>query len=81
MIYQPSGCDSCAHTGYRGRTGIYELVLVDDELRQLIHDQASEQAMVDHVRGDAPTIQEDGRQKVLAGDTSIQEVLRVTLED
>jgi general secretion pathway protein E len=57
------------------------LVVVDDDLRQLIHDQASEQVMVDHVRGDAPTIQDDGRQKVLSGDTTIQEILRVTLED
>ena len=81
VIYQPNGCDACAHTGYKGRTGIYELVVVDDGLRQLIHDQASEQTMVDHVRSDAPTIQEDGRQKVLAGDTTIQEILRVTLED
>ena len=81
VIYQPNGCDSCAHTGYKGRTGIYELVVVDDHLRQLIHDQASEQVMVDHVRGDAPTIQDDGRQKVLSGDTTIQEILRVTLED
>ena len=81
VIYRPNGCDSCAHTGYKGRTGIYELVVVDDELRQLIHDQASEQMMVGHVSDDAPTIQEDGRQKVLAGTTTIQEVLRVTLEE
>ena len=42
-VYEPNGCDACQNSGYRGRTGIYELVVVDDHLRQLIHDRASEQ--------------------------------------
>ena len=41
-LYHPDGCEHCNHLGYRGRTGIYELVLIDENMRQLIHDQAGE---------------------------------------
>jgi general secretion pathway protein E len=55
--------------------------VVDDTIRQLIHDQASEQALTNYARQAAPGIREDGKSKVLAGLTTVQEVLRVTLED
>jgi general secretion pathway protein E len=80
-VFEPGGCDQCQHTGYRGRTGIYELISIDDTLRQLIHDRASEHEMAGYARRRSPGIREDGREKILAGVTTVQEVLRVTLED
>lgn len=80
-VYHPGGCDACGHSGYRGRVGIYELITVDDGLRQQIHDQASEQALSKYVRQYSPGIRDDGRTKVLEGLTTVAEVLRVTLEE
>jgi general secretion pathway protein E len=80
-VYEPDGCEQCQQTGYRGRMGIYELVLVDDSLRQLIHDRASEHDMTAHARRIGPGIRDDGRDKVLSGMTTVQEVLRVTMDD
>ncbi|WP_226661625.1 type II secretion system ATPase GspE [Microbulbifer aggregans] len=79
-IYHPGGCDKCNHTGYLGRVGIYELVPVNEKLRQLIHDRASENALVQEARTLAPSIRDDGMAKVLSGVTSLEEVLRVTQE-
>lgn len=80
-LYQPVGCDLCNQTGYRGRTGIYELVPIDQRIRSLIHDHASEQTLEAHARNLSPSIRENGRQMILAGVTSVEEVLRVTRED
>ncbi len=80
-VYESNGCDACGHTGFRGRTGIYELVVVDDTVRQLIHDRVSEQELTNYARTVCPSIREDGKAKVLAGITSVTEVLRVSLED
>lgn len=77
VLYRPSGCAQCNHSGYRGRTGIYELIEIDEALRTLIHDRASEQAMTEEARRHYPSIQADGRRRILAGETSMQEVLRV----
>ena len=78
-IYRANGCDACGNSGYKGRTGIYELVVADDGLRERIHDQASEQALTAHVRQSSPSIADDGRAKVCAGVTSVNEVMRVSL--
>jgi general secretion pathway protein E len=67
--------------GYHGRTGIYELIVVDDAMRTMIHDGASEQELERHARTHTPSIREDGLAKTLAGVTTIEEVLRVTRED
>jgi general secretion pathway protein E len=67
--------------GYRGRTGIYELVQVDDHLRTLIHDGAPEIDLERYARQSTPSIRDDGLAKVLRGVTSLEEVLRVTRED
>ncbi|HYM36485.1 MAG TPA: ATPase, T2SS/T4P/T4SS family, partial [Steroidobacteraceae bacterium] len=67
--------------GFKGRTGIYELVLVDDAMRSMIHDGASEQELERHARTLTPSIRDDGRQKILGGETTPEEVLRVTRED
>ena len=81
MLYRADGCEMCNQTGYRGRTGIYELVCVDDELRTMIHDGAGEHQLEAHARTSSPSIRADARQKVLDGITSVGEVLRVTQED
>lgn len=80
-LYHPNGCEHCNHSGYRGRLGIYELVPVDDRMRTMIHDGESEQSIERHARSMSPSIREDGRRKVLAGETTIEEVVRVTRED
>jgi general secretion pathway protein E len=67
--------------GYKGRTGIYELVLIDDAMRTLIHDGAAESELERHARLATPSIRDDGRRKVLSGETTLEEVLRVTRED
>ena len=77
-LFHPGGCDKCNHSGYRGRSGIYELIEIDDTLRQLIHESAGEQAMLRHARATSEAIDQNGLARVLAGDTSLEEVLRVT---
>ena len=79
MLYGAQGCAACMQSGYRGRTGIYELVTVDDDFRRLIHDRASEQRLRDHVieRG-MRTMRDDGMRWVTTGVTSLEEVVRVT---
>ncbi len=78
VIYHAKGCSACNFSGYRGRTGIYELIEIDDAMRLLIHESASEQQMLELARQRYPGIQEDGRRRILAGETSLEEVLRVT---
>ena len=80
-IYAPHGCAACNQTGYRGRTGIHELLLVDDKIREMMHEGVGEQAIEKYIRKTSPGIREDGCKKVLAGYTSLEEVLRVTKED
>jgi len=66
---------------YRGRTGIYELIAMDDVLRDMIHDNAGEHAIEKHVRSRAPSLRQDGWNKILDGRTSAEEVLRVTRDN
>jgi len=79
--YSAVGCAACNRTGYRGRTGIYELLTVDDDLRRLIHDRASEQALRAHVlaRG-MKSLRDDGMRWAAAGVISLEEAVRVTRE-
>jgi general secretion pathway protein E len=74
------GCDRCAHTGYSGRQGIYEVVSVDEQMRTMIHDGASEQDIERYARTLGPRIAADGLRLALEGKTSVEEVLRVTRE-
>jgi general secretion pathway protein E len=78
-VYQAGGCGDCAHTGYSGRTSIHELFVLDEVMHgeimsgadaTLLHAAARRQGMV--------TLYEDGLRKVVAGATSLEEVLRVT---
>ncbi len=80
-LYRSKGCDNCDQQGYRGRMGIYEVVLIDDELRRMVHSRVSELDIEEYARGRTTGIRDDGRAKVLDGLTTIDEVLRVTMED
>ena len=77
---EPHGCDRCGHTGYVGRQGIYEVVLVDETIRGMIHSGASEMDMERYARTTSTGITDDGMRLVLEGKTSLNEVLRVTRE-
>ncbi|WP_051074790.1 MULTISPECIES: type II secretion system ATPase GspE [unclassified Thioalkalivibrio] len=77
-LYRASGCPACNELGYRGRTGIYELVEVNEQMRTLIHDNASEQAMVRAAREYSVSLRADACRRVLDGTTSLEEMLRVT---
>lgn len=77
-LYHARGCENCNHSGYAGRSGIYELISVDSKMRELIHDGDSEQAMTEYARRQGPSLTQDGYQKVLSGETTLEEVLRVT---
>jgi len=77
-LYRPASDDAA---GFRGRTGIYELISVDDTMRTMIHDGASEQKFEKYARTLTPSIRDDGQRRVLAGDTTLEEVLRVTRAD
>ncbi|MDO6425703.1 type II secretion system ATPase GspE [Thalassotalea sp. 1_MG-2023] len=80
-IYRATGCNECNFKGYKGRTGIHELLLVDDKVRELIHNGKGEQDIERSVRQHTPSIRRDGFDKVLEGITTLEEVLRVTKED
>lgn len=80
-LWRPVGCESCAMEGYRGRHGIYEVVVIDDEIRRMIHSGVSEMDIEQYVQNKTSSIRDDGREKVLKGLTSVDEVLRLTLED
>ncbi len=67
--------------GYQGRTGIYELVTLDDEMRTMIHDGVGEHELESYARERGPSIKDDGFSKVMNGTTSLEEVLRVTRSD
>jgi general secretion pathway protein E len=80
-LYRPSSNAPGRHAGYRGRTGVYEYVAVDEEMRRLIHANAAEVDLERHARALGPGIVEDGWHKCVAGITSVDEVLRVTREE
>jgi type IV pilus assembly protein PilB len=76
------GCDQCRNSGYAGRCGIHELLVVDDPFREMINTDASVNSMRQAFRQSGwPSLFEDGMTKVKRGVTSIEEVLRVTDAD
>jgi general secretion pathway protein E len=78
-LYRAVGCGACNFTGYKGRTGIYELLTVDDDLRKLVHDTVAERELRAHaVRQGMMRLREDGLRWVRDGATALDEVLRVT---
>jgi general secretion pathway protein E len=82
VIYRAKGCPACFQTGYLGRTAIYELLEVDDEMRQLIMKSADAAALKAlAVRKGMHSLRQDGAEKVLRGITSVDEVVRVTQKE
>jgi general secretion pathway protein E len=77
--WHPVGCAACSQTGYKGRTGVYELMAVNEEVQALIHNRASEQDLGNAARaGGLRSMREDGDRLVAQGITSAEEVIRVT---
>jgi general secretion pathway protein E len=79
VLYRKKGCQSCMNTGYRGRTAIFEIMIMDEESKRLIlKTSESNQINEEAIRGGMKTMMQDGARKVLAGITTIEEILRVT---
>ena len=79
ILYEAVGCDECRGTGYRGRSGIFEILPITEEIRPLIVSNASSSLIKNTAIGHGmKTLREDGWDKVLDGTTSIDEILRVT---
>ncbi len=77
-MYRAKGCKECRFSGYKGRTGIYEVGIIDEDMRRMMHSNASEMDLEVCMRRHTPGIRADGMNKVLAGVTTLEEVLRVT---
>ncbi|MDU7297290.1 MAG: GspE/PulE family protein [Klebsiella pneumoniae] len=77
-LWQPKGCPECNFIGYRGRTGIHELLLIDDRVRAAIHRGENEITLIQQLGPAWQTLRHAGRDKALAGITSWEEVMRVT---
>jgi type II secretion system protein E len=81
-LYRAAGCDECRGTGYRGRVGLFELLVVDEAVQELILRRASSGEIKEAAASQGmSTLREEGWQKVLDGLTSVEEVTRVTHED
>ena len=81
-LYRGRGCGKCSGTGYLGRTGIFEFLVVDDALRQMITGRTDSQAIKNvAISGGMRTLRHDGFEKALRGTTTVEEVLRVTQKD
>jgi general secretion pathway protein E len=77
--WHPVGCSHCSHTGYKGRTGVYELMVATSELQALVHNRAPEQELAVAARqAGLRSMREDGERLVRDGVTSLEEVVRVT---
>jgi general secretion pathway protein E len=82
FVYQPRGCSECLGNGFKGRTGIYELLLVDDEIRSLIMANVDSNSIKKRaITKGMYTLRDDGTRKIFNGETSISEILRVTQDD
>jgi general secretion pathway protein E len=82
LLMRPKGCDQCNGLGFRGRTGIYELMLVDDEIRQMILRNVDSNTIKKHaLTVGMSSLREHGAIKVARGSTSVAEVLRVVQDD
>lgn len=82
MVMRPVGCEQCRQTGYKGRIGIFEIFAIDDEVRHLVNARASTMALRQRARElGMRTLREDGVRKVLAGLTSAEEVISITIGD
>jgi general secretion pathway protein E len=76
-FYQPGSCDACARTGHSGRLGVYELLVINADIKRLIHEQASEEAIERAAFSNAEMLFTNGLRHVLSGETSPEELLHV----
>ena len=82
QFFRANGCDACQQIGYRGRTGIYELLAMTDQVRELLMSGADATSIRKAAQlGGMLNLRQDGLQKAIAGETSLEEVLRVTQLD
>ena len=82
QVMKAPGCDHCRHTGYRGRMGIFEIFIIDDDVRHMINKRTSTFLLRQRARElNMRTLREDGVRKVLSGLTSADEVISVTIAD
>ena len=82
QLYEGKGCEDCRFTGYRNRTGIYEILQVSEPIRELILKSASSQQIKQKaISQGMRTLRQDGLQKVFKGLTSLAEVIRVTQQE
>ncbi|MBA2124113.1 type II secretion system protein GspE [bacterium Unc6] len=82
IIYKDRGCNECSQTGFRGRKGIYELLIMNDKIRELIFERSPSNVIKMKAReAGMKTLREDGFRKVLVGITTLPEVLRITQQD
>ena len=78
-LLRPKGCNICHGTGYKGRTGIFEVLEIDDELRDLVKARAAKREYIEHLKKvPFTTVRESGLRAAREGRTSLEEVLRVT---
>lgn len=76
-FYQANGCEKCVDIGYYGRLGLYEIVMMDDVLRAMVHDGAQEHDLAEHAFKNSQTLLQNGVAHLITGHTSVAEVLRV----
>ena len=82
QVMKPVGCDQCRNTGYKGRMGIFEIFIIDDEVRHMINKRESTLHLRQRARElGMRTLREDGVRKVLSGLTSAEEVISITIGD
>ncbi len=77
-VGQPVGCDACGHSGFRGRIGVFEAIKIDDAIRRMINDGSDESAISAYAFDTNPTLADNARTLVLAGETTAAEALRIT---
>jgi general secretion pathway protein E len=81
VVYKGKGCPECLNTGYLGRIGVFELLTMTSKIRQMVQGKASsEEIKAEAVKEGMVTLRQDGINRVLAGDTTVSEIVRVTIE-
>jgi len=79
-VYAPSGCSECNDVGYKGRTGVFEVIRLDKELQQMLHEDKGEMDLQAYAHQQSPSLQSDVIRLILSGKTSIEEGLRISTE-
>ena len=77
-IYQSQGCEDCNNTGFIGRKGLYELLIIDDQIKALIHSEASELEIKNKTKQNNSSLKQQAMQLVIDGQTSLDEAVRIT---